>query len=108
MRVSVRLGSQQTGATPSLLVLTSLTRESTVSDVKATLARTLDTRPKEDGIVCALGGRVLRDQERLGDLVVAEPRASGDDDEVVRSPFLQMRDGDGERGLTLMVGRHSN
>lgn len=87
MRVSVRLGSEQTGATPSLLVLTSLTRSSTVSDVKATLARTLETRPKEDGIVCALGGRVLRDQERLGDLLVDEPlRASGGDgDDEVRS-----------------------
>ena len=91
VRVSVRLSSQAPAATPSLLVL-KLTRESTVFDVKASLARILDTRPRQDGIVCALGGRVLRDQERLGDLVGSERRDGGgdDDDDEVRSHFLSL------------------
>lgn len=92
VRVSVRLSSQASSAAPSLLVL-KLTRESTVSDVKASLARILDTRPRQNGIVCALGGRVLRDQERLGDLVVE--RRDGDDDEVrSHSLSFQLEGGD--------------
>lgn len=74
LTVAVRLPHLGESATPLTRVVAAT---SSVRDLKADLARTLDGEPKQDGIVCVLGGRVLRDSEVLGSLAGAQADECG-------------------------------